>query len=221
MNESGEAGGVGAYVVGITGGSGSGKSTLCRALCDRLGASAAVLSYDAYYHDLGHLSPQERAAKDYDHPDSLDTALFVSHLDAARRGEAVRVPDYNFATHTRVGSSVLTPGRVLIVEGILLGASELICARIDHLVFLECPEPIRFNRRSQRDQVERGRTPESIEEQWKRFVAPAYATFVAPVQNIAHRVVNSNHAFDEPPVGAPDAPSALDALADFVSSQLG
>ena len=173
-------------LVGICGGSGSGKTTLAHEIVDRLqferGPSAAtVLSFDAYYHDRLDLTAEERARVNYDHPDSLDDALLVDHLNALRSGLEVAVPVYDFAGHRRSPDvRLVPPADVVIVEGILLFAFDPIVDLLDYRVFRHCPEDVRFGRRMERDVVERGRTVDSVQAQLLTTVKPMHDTFVEP-----------------------------------------
>ena len=169
-------------VLGICGGSGSGKSTLATACTDAFGEEeVAVLPFDAYYRDLTHLSPAERRAVNFDHPDSLDIELFAAHLDSLRGGEAVGVPVYDFASHTRTGDTItIVPTPVVVAEGILLLCVEAISSRLDYSVFLDVPEDVRFERRLARDTVERGRDASDVARQFAESVAPMHDEFVQP-----------------------------------------
>jgi uridine kinase len=178
-------------VLGICGGSGSGKSTLataCGACCGD--DDVVVLPFDAYYRDLTHLTVGERKMVNFDHPDSLDVELFASHLDALRSGQAVGIPMYDFATHTRTGSSIMVgPASVVIAEGILLLSVATIATRLDYTVFLDVPEDTRFERRLARDTVERGRDATDVQRQFEQSVAPMHNQFVQPFGPRADRVL--------------------------------
>jgi len=178
-------------VLGICGGSGSGKSTLATACTDAFGEfDVAVLPFDAYYRDLAHLSHGQRMAVNFDHPDSLDIELFAAHLDALRAGQAVGVPVYDFASHTRTGESItIEPSPVVVAEGILLLCVEMISSRLDYSVFLDVPEPIRFERRLARDTVERGRDAADVARQFAESVAPMHDEFVQPCGGSADAVL--------------------------------
>ncbi len=183
-------------VLGICGGSGSGKSTLATACTDAFGdADIAVLPFDAYYRDLSHLSPGERKAVNFDHPDSLDTELFAMHLDALRAGEAVGVPVYDFASHTRTGETItILPCPVVVAEGILLLCVAAIASRLDYSIFLDVPEDVRFERRLARDTLERGRDSADVARQFTQSVAPMHDQFVQPCGVRADAVLN--HPWD-------------------------
>lgn len=169
-------------IIGICGGSGSGKSTLASSIAEELGDDrVAVVPFDAYYRDLGHLSPTERVATNFDHPSSLDVDLYARHLDALRLGQAVGIPEYDFASHTRTGDHQVCEARpVIIAEGILLLAEAEIRSRLDLCVFLDVPEGVRFERRLARDTVERGRAPDDVRRQFDSSVAPMHDRFVQP-----------------------------------------
>ena len=179
-----------ATLIGVCGGSGSGKTTLARRLVDRLGPDrAASLSFDAYYRDLSHLTTEERALVNFDHPDSLDVELLVAHLEAMKAGQEVAVPVYDFATHTRTDDLVMIrPTPVIVVEGILLFSFPELRELFALKVFRDCPERLRFDRRLARDVAERGRTPESVRAQFAATVAPMHDQFVQPYRDVAEIV---------------------------------
>ena len=184
---------MGVFVLGICGGSGSGKTTLCRRLIDRLGlAEASVLAFDAYYRDLSHLPFAERRQGNFDHPDSLDSELFLQHLDALRQGVGVDVPVYDFATHTHSGRfERVEAASVLLVEGILLLALAEAVERLDYSIFLDVPEAVRLRRRIQRDMSERGRPEDHVRRQFAATVAPMHDAYVQPSRHRADRIVDA------------------------------
>ena len=179
------------FVLGICGGSCSGKTTLTRRLVQCLPpGEASVLAFDAYYRDLSHLPFAERRRRNYDHPDSLDSDLFLEHLDALRRGIDVDVPVYDFATHTLTGRfERVEAAPLLIVEGILLLASEEVASRLDYSIFLDVPEDVRLQRRIHRDMTERGRPEDHVHRQFEATVAPMHDAYVQPNRHRAHRIV--------------------------------
>lgn len=179
------------FVFGICGGSGAGKTTLTGRLIERLGdGEASVLAYDAYYRDLSHLPFAERRRRNYDHPDSLDSDLFLEHLDALRRGVGVDVPVYDFSTHTLSGRfEHVEAARLLLVEGILLLAFEDTAARLDYSIFMDVPEEVRLQRRIHRDMTERGRPEDHVRRQFAATVAPMHDAFVQPSRHRADRIV--------------------------------
>ena len=180
-------------VWGICGGSGSGKTTLTRRLVDRLGPqNASVLAFDAYYRDLSHLPFAERRSRNFDHPDSLDSALFLQHLDALRQGIDVEVPVYDFATHTLSGRfERVAAAPLLLVEGILLLAFEEVAERLDFSVFLDVPYDVRLQRRIQRDVAERDRPEDHVRRQFAATVTPMHDAYVQPSLHKADRVLTS------------------------------
>ena len=186
------------FVVGICGGSGAGKTTLTQRLVERLGdAEASVLAYDAYYRDLSHLPFAERRRCNYDHPDSLDSELFLEHLDALRRGIAVDVPIYDFSTHTLSGRfERVEAARLLLVEGILLLALAEAVERLDYSVFLDVPEDVRLQRRIHRDMTERGRPEDHVRRQFAATVAPMHDAFVQPSRHQADRIATVTDVAD-------------------------
>lgn len=178
--------------VGICGGSGSGKSTLAHSVADSFGdAPVSILGFDSYYNDHGHLTPEQRAEVNYDHPDSLDVDLFVSHLDAIKAGMAIELPVYDFATHTRSDETIrLEPTPILIVEGILILSFADIRERFDLTVYRSCPADVRLARRMHRDVAERGRSPESVADQFAATVGPMHDKYVSPNRVFADLILD-------------------------------
>lgn len=178
-------------VIGVAGGSGSGKSTVVRRIVDSVGDDqVSVLEHDRYYRDRNDLRLEERAALNYDHPDSLETDLLVRHVHALKAGEAVDAPVYDFARHARTANtSHILPRRALIVEGILIFADPALRALMDIKVFVDTDDDTRVIRRLQRDVAERGRTMESVIEQYLGTVKPMHLEFVEPSKRYADIIV--------------------------------
>ena len=180
----------GPLVIGVAGGSGSGKTTVVRTIAESLGPErATVLEHDRYYRDRPDLSLEERAALNYDHPDSLETDLLVAHLRALRAGEAVEVPTYDFARYARTAFETVPPRRAIVVEGILIFADAELRRLMDVKVFVDTDDDTRFIRRLQRDIGERGRTVQSVIEQYLGTVKPMHLEFVEPSKRYADIIV--------------------------------
>ena len=157
-------------VLAIAGGTGSGKSTLAQALSAALGPHrVAVLPVDAYYHDLSHVPHEEREAVNFDHPDALDLELLARHIVQLREGTSIACPTYDFTTHCRLSETqIIEPREWILVEGILVAATAPLRAAYECLVFVDTPQELRWQRRLDRDQRERGRDRTSIERFWVR-----------------------------------------------------
>lgn len=177
--------------IAIAGGSGSGKTTIARSVVDLVGREKVVyLQQDAYYRDRPDLSPEERAKTNYDHPDSIEMELLTEHLDALRDGSAIERPIYDFSTHERTDQTYrLSPERAVIVEGILVLADAELRERFDVRVYIDTEPDIRLMRRLERDIVERGRTVESVLDQYQRTVRPMHYQFVEPSKRYADIII--------------------------------
>lgn len=178
-------------VIGVAGGSGSGKTTVVRRIVESLGDEAVnVLDHDRYYRDRSELRLEERAALNYDHPDSLDTTLMVEHVRLLREGHTVEVPTYDFTRYARrPANETLTPRRALIVEGILIFTDASLRGLMDVKVFVDTDADTRFIRRLRRDVAERGRTMESVIDQYLATVKPMHLEFVEPSKRYADIIV--------------------------------
>ena len=178
-------------VIGVAGGSGSGKTTVVHRIVESLGPDqVTVLLHDRYYRDRSELRLEERAALNYDHPDSLETDLMVRHVNDLRNGQPVEVPTYDFARYARLPETeAMVPRRVIIVEGILIFVDPALRALLDIKVFVDADDDIRFIRRLRRDVAERGRTMESVIEQYQGTVKPMHLEFVEPSKRYADIIV--------------------------------
>jgi uridine kinase len=178
-------------VIGVAGGSGSGKTTVVRRIVENLGDEhVTVLEHDRYYRDRPDLRLEERAALNYDHPDSLETDLMVAHVRALREGHAVDIPVYDFARYARrQATETVHPRQAVIVEGILIYADAPLRGLIDVKVFVDTDDDIRFIRRLRRDVAERGRTMESVIEQYLHTVKPMHLDFVEPSKRYADVII--------------------------------
>ncbi|WP_337844194.1 uridine kinase [Thermus sp.] len=174
------------FVIGIAGGTASGKTTLARALAQALGARVALLPMDHYYRDLSHLAFPERMGMNYDHPEAFDLGLYLAHLEALLRGEAVEMPLYDFKAYTRAPGAVrVNPAPVVILEGILVLWPEELRRRMDLKVYVDADADERFIRRLKRDVTERGRSLEGVVEQYLTRVKPMHLAFVEPTKRHA------------------------------------
>ena len=178
-------------VFGVAGGSGSGKTTVVRKIMDALGdTDVVVLEHDRYYRDHPELRLEERAALNYDHPNSLDTDLLVSHLRELRAGRAVDIPAYDFSLHARKAEPTsIRPGSAIIVEGILIFTDKVLRSLMDVKVFVDTDGDTRFIRRLERDVAERGRTVSSVIDQYLSTVKPMHLEFVEPSKRYADVII--------------------------------
>ncbi|HEX8252455.1 MAG TPA: uridine kinase [Thermoanaerobaculia bacterium] len=178
-------------IIGIAGGTGSGKTTVARAIYDRVGPDRIEwISHDSYYRNFEGLTPEERHHINFDHPDSLETELLARHLDVLAKGSSVEVPIYDFTTHSRKSETHrVEPRRVIIVEGILVLGEPELRKRIDIKLFVDTPADIRFMRRLVRDIKSRGRSMESVIEQYMTTVRPMHEEFVEPSKRYADLII--------------------------------
>jgi uridine kinase len=174
-------------VIGVAGGSGSGKTTVVRKILEALGdVRVPVLEHDRYYRDRNDLRLEERAALNYDHPDSLETDLLVRHVNELRAGRAIAAPVYDFSRHARKETTeTIIAGRAIIVEGILIYTDPDLRKLMDVKVFVDTDDDTRFIRRLRRDTAERGRTVESVIDQYLSTVKPMHLEFVEPSKRYA------------------------------------
>jgi uridine kinase len=178
-------------VVGIAGGTGSGKTTVARKIAASLPPEhVATIEYDSYYRDRSELAPEARSQLNFDHPDALETPLLVQHLEALREGRSVEVPAYDFVTHRRMPETkTLHPRPVIIVEGILVFVHERLRDLMDIKLFVDTDTDVRVFRRIRRDIEQRGRTFESVREQYYRTVRPMHLQFVEPSKRWADLII--------------------------------
>ena len=178
-------------MIGVAGGSGSGKTTVVRRIVDSIGdGQVTVLDHDRYYRDRNDLRLEERAALNYDHPDSLETDLLVRHLQELRAGRSIEAPTYDFARYARQpATDTIEPRRAIIVEGILIFADAALRALMDVKVFVDTDDDTRFIRRLQRDMTARGRTVQSVIDQYLDTVKPMHLEFVEPSKRYADVII--------------------------------
>jgi uridine kinase len=178
-------------LIGIAGGTGSGKSTVAKKIADGLPTdSVAVIDHDSYYRDHSDLDLEARSRLNYDHPDALDNDLLVNHLEELRAGRAVDIPIYDFKSHgRRPDRQHLEPRRILIVEGILVFVEERVRRLLDVKIFVDTDADIRVFRRIRRDLEQRGRTFQSVREQYYKTVRPMHLQFVEPSKRWADLII--------------------------------
>lgn len=177
--------------IGIAGGTGSGKSTVASKIAAGLPPeSVGIIDHDSYYRDHSDLDAESRAHLNYDHPDALDNDLLVAHLEGLRAGRAVPIPIYDFKTHSRLRETrPLEPTRIIIVEGILVFVEERVRRLLDVKIFVDTDADIRVFRRIRRDIEHRGRTFQSIREQYYSTVRPMHLQFVEPSKRWADLII--------------------------------
>jgi uridine kinase len=178
-------------VVGVAGGTGSGKTTLSELILENIGRDQmAYLPHDAYYRDRKDLEPEERAKLNYDHPNSLETELMVAHIQELQAGRAVEMPVYDFTTHSRKDKTVhVAPKRLLLVEGILIFTEKTLRKLFDMKIYVDTDPDLRFIRRMTRDVNERGRTVQSVIDQYLSTVRPMHLEFVEASKRYADIIV--------------------------------
>ena len=185
------------YLIGIAGASCSGKSELATRLSRSL--SAVICNLDSYYRDLAHLPLEERARQNFDVPAALDHELLYQHVSALARGESVRKPVYDFTQHVRSPETeILQPAGTVVIEGLFTLYWEQLRSLLDLKVFIEASDDICLQRRIERDVRERGRTPQSVVEQFEMTVRPMTHLHVHPTRSFADVVLDGNQA----PAGA-------------------
>ena len=177
-------------VIGIAGGTGSGKTTLMKNIVSRFEGDVTVLSHDNYYKRHDELAFEERCQLNYDEPAALETDLMATHLEALRRGESIDCPVYDFTLHNRSDETItILPRKVIIVEGILIFENEALRDLMDIRIFVDTDADVRLCRRIKRDVTKRGRTLESVLNQYQDTVKPMHEKYVEPSKKFANIVV--------------------------------
>ncbi|MBQ6524156.1 MAG: uridine kinase [Atopobiaceae bacterium] len=198
-------------VIGIAGGTGSGKTTITNQIKERLGSEVTVVTHDNYYRAHHEMTYEERTLLNYDHPDAYETELLVEHLAALKRGEAVEVPVYDFSIYDRTDkTTTVEPSRVIIVEGIVIFAHPALRDLLDVKVYVDCDADVRILRRLMRDVKERGRSLDSVVNQYLSTVKPMHEAFVEPSKRYADVII---------PTGGQNL-VALDMLVDRIRTHL-
>ncbi len=178
-------------VIGIAGGTGSGKTTVANGILNRVGKNRiAYLPHDAYYRDLHDLPYEQRAAINFDHPNSLESQLMIKHVLQLKQGKSVDIPIYDFSIHTRTDKTIHVHAHpVIIVEGILIFAEPELRKIFDVKIFVDTDPDIRFIRRLERDIAERGRTTDMVIHQYLSTVRPMHQEFVEPSKRYADVII--------------------------------
>jgi len=178
-------------IIGICGGTGSGKTTVANRILETVSADEVVfIQQDLYYRNLKDMPLDYRNAANFDHPDAIDNELLANHLKKLQAGEPVELPIYDFRTHTRLPATTrIEPKSIVIVEGILIFAEPRLLEQMDIKVFVDTPDDVRFIRRLQRDIAERGRTLDSVIEQYLAMVRPMHMQFVEPSKRFADVII--------------------------------
>jgi uridine kinase len=178
-------------IIGISGGTGSGKTTVANRILETVSADEVVfIQQDLYYRNLKDMPLDYRNAANFDHPDALDNDLLINHLKKLRAGEPVELPIYDFRTHNRLPTTTRIESKpIVILEGILIFAEARLREQLDIKVFVDTPDDIRFIRRLRRDIAERGRTLDSVIEQYMATVRPMHIQFIEPSKRYADVII--------------------------------
>ncbi|MBC7472972.1 MAG: uridine kinase [Candidatus Sericytochromatia bacterium] len=179
------------YVIGVAGGTGSGKSTIARNVVEVVGhANVTYIQQDSYYYDMHHLPIEVRSKLNYDHLDAIDNDLLIKHLEQLKHGKSIKKPIYDFKTHSRSPLTEQVPARkVILIEGILVLAHEKLREMMDIKIFVDTDADIRLIRRISRDVTERGRSLESVVDQYMDTVRPMHERFVEPCKKNADLII--------------------------------
>ncbi|MBQ9863426.1 MAG: uridine kinase [Lachnospiraceae bacterium] len=177
-------------IIGIAGGTGSGKTTITDRLVDRFGKDVSVIKHDNYYKAHHEMDYEERSKLNYDHPNSLDTDLMIEHIKALKEGKSVECPVYDFTIHDRSNDTVtINPTKVLIIEGILIFEDKRLCKEMDIKIFVDTDADVRILRRILRDVKERGRSLDSVVDQYLTTVKPMHEQYVEPSKKNADIII--------------------------------
>jgi len=178
-------------LIGITGGTGSGKSTVAKAIYDSLSEkNICMIEQDAYYKDQKHLTFEERTKTNYDHPLAFDTELLIEHLKTLLGGQSIEKPVYDFSLHIRKNyTEKVEPKDIIILEGIMILEDEKLRDLMDIKIFVDTDADVRVIRRITRDMKERGRTLDSVINQYLFTVKPAHQQFIEPTKKYADIII--------------------------------
>ena len=177
-------------VLGIAGGTGSGKTTLAKGIKEALGDDAVLLCHDYYYNKNAEMPYEQRCILNYDHPESLETDLMIEHVNELKEGRSIQRPVYSFVTHTRLEETIeVKPAKVIIIEGVLLFEDTELRDVMDIKVYVDTDSDIRLSRRIKRDVNERGRSLNSVLDQYVNTVKPMHEQFVEPSRKYADVII--------------------------------
>lgn len=178
-------------VIGIAGGTGSGKSTVVQKLREMLHEEIVVIPQDAYYKDCSHLSPEEKAVQNFDHPDSIDFDLLIEHLNELKTGRAVEQPVYSYITCSRSKTETVKvkPAHIIVVEGLLIFTCERLRNMFDIKIFVDADSDDRLSRVIARDIVERGKSVEQVLRRYELTVKPMHLQFIEPSKRYADIII--------------------------------
>ncbi len=178
-------------IIGVAGGSGSGKTTVCKKIYDYFtGKSIVMIEHDSYYRDQSDISFEERLKTNYDHPFAFDTDLLVEHLEKLRNNESIEVPVYDYTHHTRSDETIrVEPQDVIILEGILILEDKRLRDLMDIKIYVDTADDLRIIRRIERDMKERGRSLESIIDQYLSVVREMHEQFIEPSKKYADVII--------------------------------
>jgi len=178
-----------AKLIGITGGSGSGKTTIVRKLTE-VASEFLVIPQDNYYKSATHVHNSNITAFNFDHPSAFDTDLMFEQLSALKEGRPIQMPTYDFVKHRRTEETIpLNPGRLVVLEGIMILSEKRIRDLLDLKIYVDTPDDIRFIRRMKRDISDRGRTVDSVIEQYLEVVRPGHYEFIEPMKAFADLII--------------------------------
>ena len=179
-------------IIGICGGTASGKTIFAKKIAEIIGGQSIIyLEHDAYYLGLDQLPPDLQKTRNFDHPNSLDNALFIKHLKQLQAQQTIERPVYDFTVHRRTEQTVrIHPKPIILVDGILIFAVKKLRKMFDIKVFIDAPSDVRLVRRLQRDLLERGRNPKSVLEQYSNTVRPMHKRYVAPSKRYADIIIH-------------------------------